>query len=552
MNSAPKILVVDDDELTLAVLRKLLEAEDYQVEVCLSGHDALMRLAEKSYDAILCDMWMNGMSGKDFYLLLKQNCPHYQRKVIFITGDIASEATWEFIDERHLPYVIKPINRPLLRKKLLEIIGEPKGAAARMSTPAEARGRQPRAVINDAVQVRRKGSEVLGADTAVVVNASRGGIFFMSDREYRVGMDVVVAYPYTGVNDVEQDGYVVRVEEMPDGRRGVAVAIGEDAAAARAAASGSTPRRRSGRGRGDDPPGQRSWVSSEVATVYPVQHPAPKFSADDTAVSIRLAEVDEQARRLAEELEKLKRIHDQVIEERDRLAADEANLKKRLEDMEAAKAAMSRQVDGLWNQMQAYKRELKQTEKMRIQATHDALTGVWNRGAILEMLHRELQRADRDRSIVGVLLADLDHFKSINDTYGHLAGDAVLREAAGRILSAVRSYDAVGRYGGEEFLILLAGCSNDADMVKQAERLRAAVSAGEIHTSEGPINVTLSVGIASSADISDAEGLIRAADAALYRAKRSGRNRVELASSAPSEPASAPLGMAAPLTPESA
>ena len=112
-------------------------------------------------------------------------------------------------------------------------------------------------------------------------------------------------------------------------------------------------------------------------------------------------------------------------------------------------------------------------EAMRFKATHDTLTGVWNRGAILETLEREVWRSRREGPSLGVLIADLDHFKSVNDTYGHLAGDAVLREVTKKMQADVRPYDAVGRYGGEEFLVLLPGCSGSETRDK-AERLREA------------------------------------------------------------------------------
>ena len=168
-------------------------------------------------------------------------------------------------------------------------------------------------------------------------------------------------------------------------------------------------------------------------------------------------------------------------------------------------------------------------EDMRFKATHDSLTSLWNRGMIEELLHRELQRARRDphHACVSLLLADVDHFKSINDTYGHAAGDAVLREIAARLLRSVRSYDMVSRYGGEEFLIVLAGC-DEACIAARAESLRRRVEAKPVITEKGEIPVTISVGAVSSTQWPEADGeeLIRQADAALYHAKREGRNLV--------------------------
>ncbi len=163
-------------------------------------------------------------------------------------------------------------------------------------------------------------------------------------------------------------------------------------------------------------------------------------------------------------------------------------------------------------------------------ATHDALTGLWNRRAILEIFDRELERAMRHSSCVSAIIADLDHFKRINDTYGHQAGDAVLREAACRMQNAVRKYDSVGRYGGEEFFAVVPDAGT-RDALKQAERIRHALSASAIQFQETEITVTMSVGVASSHDAREAgaEELIRLADEALYRAKDNGRDRVEAA-----------------------
>jgi two-component system, cell cycle response regulator len=169
-------------------------------------------------------------------------------------------------------------------------------------------------------------------------------------------------------------------------------------------------------------------------------------------------------------------------------------------------------------------------ENLRFKASHDALTSIWNRGAIIELLERELSRARRDGSSVGILLADIDHFKRINDTRGHLVGDEVLRAVTGRLKGEVRSYDSVGRYGGEEFLILLPGCDN-AKLTAKAVQLVKIVERSSIETSTGPVAATISIGGIASGECPHAElnSLLRAADMALYRAKVSGRNRSEMA-----------------------
>lgn len=169
-------------------------------------------------------------------------------------------------------------------------------------------------------------------------------------------------------------------------------------------------------------------------------------------------------------------------------------------------------------------------EGLHIQATQDSLTGVLNRRAVLETLQSELVRAIRQHFSLGVILADLDHFKSINDTHGHAAGDAVLCEAARRMVSALRPYDRLGRYGGEEFLIVAPGCGPD-DVIGVGERLRLALLEEPVQTRSGTIELSASFGVISSTQLDhmDAETLIQAADEALYQAKASGRNCVRVA-----------------------
>lgn len=173
-------------------------------------------------------------------------------------------------------------------------------------------------------------------------------------------------------------------------------------------------------------------------------------------------------------------------------------------------------------------------EELRDQATKDFLTRIWNRSSILDILQRELIRASRELRPVGVVLADLDHFKMINDTFGHFAGDAVLREFTRRMQSSMRQYDAMGRYGGEEFLIVLPGCDEEATAA-QSERMRTALSSEPMSINEDRRLITCSFGVTCwrpGMEL-DPDALIRIADDALYSAKREGRNRVAAQLSAP-------------------
>jgi diguanylate cyclase (GGDEF)-like protein len=171
---------------------------------------------------------------------------------------------------------------------------------------------------------------------------------------------------------------------------------------------------------------------------------------------------------------------------------------------------------------------LLESEHMRHHAEHDGLTGLWNHRIIVERLKTEMNRSRRENIPLGVILADIDYFKKINDTYGHTAGDLVLREISAVLAQSLRAYDCVGRYGGEEFLIILPGCTMD-NALARAERLRQALEAARIVYEGKMLQVTGSFGVASCIfpeyEI-DADALIQAVDAALYHAKKTGRNRV--------------------------
>lgn len=164
-------------------------------------------------------------------------------------------------------------------------------------------------------------------------------------------------------------------------------------------------------------------------------------------------------------------------------------------------------------------------EELRKQAITDSLTGMVNHEQVFSELARVLTAAQRERIPLCVLMADLDHFKQVNDNYGHQSGDMVLRETSERIKSSLRDFDLVGRYGGEEFMILLVNTTLDtAGLI--AERIRLNIKDSPFPTISESINVTISMGIAAAGEADTVETLVERADNALYNAKRGGRDQV--------------------------
>ena len=157
----------------------------------------------------------------------------------------------------------------------------------------------------------------------------------------------------------------------------------------------------------------------------------------------------------------------------------------------------------------------------------DVLTCLPNRRAITEELERAVSRARRDGEMVGVLLLDIDHFKRVNDSFGHQAGDVVLTSVARAVRSRLRGHDDVGRFGGEEFLVVLPGADLEGAL-KAAESLRETVESTPVQWGAQRIAVTISVGVRGGivTGSETADTLVGVADAAMYRAKQGGRNRV--------------------------
>jgi two-component system cell cycle response regulator len=176
-------------------------------------------------------------------------------------------------------------------------------------------------------------------------------------------------------------------------------------------------------------------------------------------------------------------------------------------------------------------RILQLQHELQVKASHDVGTGLFNRRMTLELLDREVSRLSRGGFPFSVVMVDIDHFKAVNDTHGHAVGDDVLRQTAERMSTALRAGDVLGRYGGEEFLIVLPHCE-EADALDVVRRVLASVRATPMDVAGLSIPVTISAGLATgraTAQPLSRDALMRAADDALYRAKRAGRDRLEAA-----------------------
>jgi diguanylate cyclase (GGDEF)-like protein len=199
----------------------------------------------------------------------------------------------------------------------------------------------------------------------------------------------------------------------------------------------------------------------------------------------------------------------------------ERNLKLRQAQLEALVSART-------EDLQLEKQQLMEArEALRELALHDSLTGLLNHGAICDVLGREMARCQRDGTALTIVMIDLDHFKLVNDSHGHIAGDAVLREVARRITCEIRPYDAAGRYGGEEFLLILP----DFDAVRDPSRLaivHQSICGEPVQVPDVQVNITCSFGVAvlRSDRCNTAVQFLDQADKALYRAKDAGRNRI--------------------------
>ena len=227
MSDEIKILAVDDDEVTLMVLRKILEAEHYVADTAISATEAFDKLRKNRYDAVMCDIWMPGLDGKAFYEAIKRDFPSVRRKIVFMTADLVSEATWDFIDGQGLPYVLKPFDRALIVQRLTKVIGRrpavPPAPTAKAWNGDNRRNRR-RIPLKSKVKIEPK-RPLANTHIGTMIDASIKGACFLCDRQYEIGNEVQFSYPYPDDNALPQRGIVVSAKKQENGVWRIAVKI---------------------------------------------------------------------------------------------------------------------------------------------------------------------------------------------------------------------------------------------------------------------------------------------------------------------------------------
>ena len=426
-----RVLVIDDDDLVLTTLDKMLKAEMFSVDVSVSAREALGRLPETRYDAIIVDMWMPGMTGKDFYNQVKKEFPDYQGRIIFLTGDIASEATWDFIEEKRLPYLLKPVSQPELRRKLREVIGE--GLKVPSKKGPEHR-RHRRLAMKANLRVRKKRWATGGPEITVVGNASKHGVYFVTDRQYGVGTEVLVSFPYSGPGDLEQEGCVVRVDERSDGRRGVAVALGEAADEARAALELSPEERH-----------RQAVLTLADTTAESPNRPSIVEQAPEVAdLKLRLDRERKEARRLTDELADLKVSYERAASERDRLASEESDRDFRLRELTSARGATSHLVEESKQQVQDLLGQLAEVKRGQARQAKLAV-GAQQETAQAADLKKEL---DQEREAARRSSQDLADLKAVHEGVVQERDRLVTRESGlnSQLRELASARDAASRF----------------------------------------------------------------------------------------------------------
>ena len=473
MSVAPKILVADDDQALSRTLSWILKENGYDVFTAPGGEHLFEHLAAEPFDLLLLDIMMPKVDGLQLLQRVKADPRFKDLPVLMISSMPPEEATVRSLGLGAADFIPKPFR---VRELLARVKAHLRVGRELNQARAEARSRSEMMDIMQEVTASLKPDEIYGIlvrRVAQALSIARCSII-MAGPDDEVGT-VVAAFENPMLHNLRVD-----LKRYPEIRR--ALRTGEVVLI---------------RDVHTDPlyGGVRDEWESQGRPVETRSAVALRFSLRQEPVGVFFLRTTSE---------------DPPLNEHDVQFAEEVT--------NAAVAALERAYD--------LENAVLGQEQMRHLAETDPLTNCFNRRALMEKLEQEMDRAARYATMLTGMMVDIDNFKQINDTYGHLVGDRVLKQLANLLKREQRSVDIVARYGGEEFVVLLPETTN-TESRNFAERILRRVATHDFGESGRPVRVTISIGIASYPDerVSDGESLLRLADTHLYRAKSDGRNR---------------------------
>ncbi len=473
MTLAPKILVADDDQALSRTLSWILKENGYEVLTVPGGEHLFDHLSAEQFDLLLLDIMMPKVDGLQLLQRVKSDPRFKDLPVLMISSMPPEEATVRSLGLGASDFIPKPFR---VRELLARVKAHLRVGRELNQARAEARSRSEMMEILQEVTASLKPEEIyqiLVRRVAQGLNISRCSIIIAGpDDDHGT---VVAAYENPMLHNLAVD--LRRYPEIQHALATGEVVLVRDVL--------TDPLFQEVRAVWESE-GREAPARSAIAIRFSLrQQPAGVFFLRTTSSDAPLNEQDVQ-------------FAEQVIN--------------------AAVAALEKAYD-LENAVMGQ-------EQMRHLAETDPLTNCFNRRALMEKLEQEMDRAARYATMLTGMMIDIDNFKQINDTYGHLVGDRVLKQLASLLKREQRSVDIVARYGGEEFVVLLPETTS-TESRNFAERILRRVATHDFGEQGHPVRVTISIGIASFPDerVSDGESLLRLADTHLYRAKTDGRNR---------------------------
>ncbi len=481
MDSNIKTLVIDDDEDICDILKQFLESSGYTVDVAMSGKEAIQTIGEKTFDVAITDLDLGDMSGLEVIKSIKQLQP--TAEVIMLSGYGKAEHASEAIGLGASAYIQKPITFSEVDMRVKEALAKRQFAVNvdQIMRKASESDIELVAHLEQVLQLYEMGKRLMSTmDSQLIIDTVLGslisivrceGAFLLLTEENKAKLYIFSDWPMT-----EETLRDIRIDAQNSWRTLQRKEIDED----------QIETIHQARLVGEKPKNLESSAQSMKAPL----------SVQDKMIGILSVYNLAAGTPVSQNVQYLPYIVGNLAA----LALDNASLH----------------------------------HHTRTLALTDGLTGLLNYRAFVDRLGQEFDRSQRYQSILSLVILDIDHFKAVNDTYGHLQGDLVLEEVSNILRRTSRESDILARYGGEEFVMLLPETNAQQGLLK-ADRIREKIAGHEFMIDKGPIDITVSLGVATCPNpkIDTPEDLMEIADQALYKSKSLGRNRATLSDITP-------------------